>query len=340
MLFQLKRYDEAAASYERALSLAPDLPYAAGYLAQSRLRCCDWSRIEEDRARIAAGLHAERPVIDPFGNLIVSESPADQLRCARIAAADSTPPGVPRLWQGERYTHDKIRIAYLSADFRPHPVAFLIAGVFEHHDKRRFQTVGLSFGPESDSDIRKRIVCRPSTSSSMSAANRLRYRHADAADGDRYRGRLDRVLRARPDRDPRLPACAGAGELSRIPGNERRRFRGLHHRRRTIIIPTGSGSVLQRAGGLSSRHLSSQRPEAPDRAREAHRGARRDCRRKAPSSAPSTTPTRSPAHLRPLDGAVARASREACCGSWATTRRAIRNLSREAEARGHRPRAG
>ena len=158
VLFQLKRYDEAATSYECALALAPDLPYGEGYLAQSRLRCCDWSRIEEDRTKVASGLRAGRPVIDPFGNLIVSASPDDQLRCARIAISESTPPDAPRLWQGERYTHDRIRIAYLSADFRPHPVAFLIAGVFEHHDKTRFETIGLSFGPPSDSDIRKRMA--------------------------------------------------------------------------------------------------------------------------------------------------------------------------------------
>jgi predicted O-linked N-acetylglucosamine transferase (SPINDLY family) len=157
VLFQLKRYDEAAESYERALSLAPDLPYGAGYLAQSRLRCCDWSRFADDRARIAEGLRAGHPVIDPFGNLAVSESPADQLRCARITFAEIARLGSPRLWQGERYRHEKIRLAYLSADFRPHPVAFLIAGVFEHHDKSRFETIGLSFGPKSDSDIRRRM---------------------------------------------------------------------------------------------------------------------------------------------------------------------------------------
>ena len=157
VLFQLKRYDEAAGSYERALVLASDLPYGEGFLAQSRLRCCDWSKIEEDRRTIAAGLRNGRPVIDPFGNLTVSASPADQLHCARIALAGLAP-NAPRLWQGERYRHDRIRLAYLSADFRPHPVAFLIAGVFEHHDKSRFQTVGLSFGPASDSDMKRRIA--------------------------------------------------------------------------------------------------------------------------------------------------------------------------------------
>jgi predicted O-linked N-acetylglucosamine transferase (SPINDLY family) len=157
VLFQLKRYDEAATSYERALSVSPNLPYADGYMAQSRIRCCDWSHLDEDRARIAAGLQTGFPVIDPFGNLVVSASPADQLRCARIASADATRGTPPHLWRGERYSHNKIRVAYLSADFRPHPVAFLIAGVFEHHDKSRFETVGLSFGPASDSDIRKRM---------------------------------------------------------------------------------------------------------------------------------------------------------------------------------------
>jgi predicted O-linked N-acetylglucosamine transferase (SPINDLY family) len=61
------------------------------------------------------------------------------------------------LWRGERYAHDRIRVAYLTADFRPHPVAFLIAGVFEHHDRGRFETIGISFGPGAGSDIRNRI---------------------------------------------------------------------------------------------------------------------------------------------------------------------------------------
>jgi protein O-GlcNAc transferase len=187
VLFQMKRYDDAAASYERTLGLAPDFPYAAGYLAQSRLRCCDWTKLDGDRARIAAGLRAGQPVIDPFGNLIVSASPEDQLRCARIAVAESTTPGMPRLWTGERYVHDRIRIAYLSADFRPHPVAFLIAGVFEEHDRSRFETIGVSFGPQSDSDMRRRMAgafdqfIDVRSESDFEVASRLRRMEVDIA---------------------------------------------------------------------------------------------------------------------------------------------------------------
>jgi predicted O-linked N-acetylglucosamine transferase (SPINDLY family) len=155
--FALKRFEEAAHDYARALSLAPDLPYGLGYLAQSRLRSCDWSQIEEDRRKIAAGLREGRRVIDPFGNLIVSDSLEDQLQCARIEMAQSNSAGLPRFWQGESYRHDRIRLAYLSADFRPHPVAFLIAGVFEHHDKSRFEMTAISFGPDDRSEMRTRI---------------------------------------------------------------------------------------------------------------------------------------------------------------------------------------
>ena len=154
--FEAKRFEEAARDYERVLNLAPDLAYVEGFLIQCRLRVCDWRKLDADRRRLTAGLAAGKRVIDPQGNLSISRSPEDQLQCARIFMADEA--AGPPLWRGERYSHDRIRLAYLSADFRPHPVAFLIAGVFEHHDRNRFETIGISFGPGADSDIRARIA--------------------------------------------------------------------------------------------------------------------------------------------------------------------------------------
>ncbi len=48
------------------------------------------------------------------------------------------------MWRGEVYRHERLRIAYLSADFADHPVAHLIAGVLERHDRARFETFGIS----------------------------------------------------------------------------------------------------------------------------------------------------------------------------------------------------
>jgi len=156
VLFELKRFEEAARAYERVLQLAPELPYVEGFLIQCRMRVCNWRSLEDDRRTLYAGLAAGKPIIDPQGNLAISRSPEDQLQCARIFMADET--AGPPLWRGERYSHERIRVAYLTADFRPHPVAFLVAGVFEHHDKSRFETIGISFGPGTESEIHARIA--------------------------------------------------------------------------------------------------------------------------------------------------------------------------------------
>ena len=52
----------------------------------------------------------------------------------------------------------KIRVAYLSGDFRVHPVGHLTAELFERHDRGRFEIIGLSFGPDDKSDVRARIA--------------------------------------------------------------------------------------------------------------------------------------------------------------------------------------
>ena len=153
--FELKRFDDAARDFEQVLKRAPDVPYVEGFLIQCRQRVCDWSRLGDDRRKLNQALAQGRRIIDPQGNLAISRSPEDQLQCARILMEDE--PAGPPLWRGERYAHERIRVAYLTADFRPHPVAFLIAGVFEHHDKSRFETIGVSFGAWGESDIRTRI---------------------------------------------------------------------------------------------------------------------------------------------------------------------------------------
>src|SRR5262249_33346505 len=79
----------------------------------------------------------------------------DQLVCPQGFRAH--PPPLPRVWRGEIYSHDRIRLAYFSADLRTHPVAQLMTGVFEHHDKSRFEITALSYGPDDGSEVRKKI---------------------------------------------------------------------------------------------------------------------------------------------------------------------------------------
>ncbi len=73
----------------------------------------------------------------------------------QIAAASPVAP-VP-LYQGEQYSHKKIRLAYLSSDFYQHAVLSLLVGVLENHDRSRFEVFGISYGDKDKSPMRVRI---------------------------------------------------------------------------------------------------------------------------------------------------------------------------------------
>ncbi len=157
ILFELERWDEAARDYE--ILLAADLPPAwlTGYLTICRLHVCDWRRLDGQKEQIAAVIRRGEFVIDPVGLACISDSPEEQRGCARIWARDRCPPAVP-LWTGTRYDHDRIRIAYLSADFRAHATSFLMAGVFEKHDRSRFEVTAISWSADDGSQMRQRLM--------------------------------------------------------------------------------------------------------------------------------------------------------------------------------------
>ena len=157
ILGRLGRYEEAALAYDKVLALNPKHPYVQSMAAQYRLHCCDWARLEGDREQIALSVAAGEEVV-PHIQLRFSADPEEQLRCAKTYAARKHPPLSPPLWCGEKYSHDRIRLAYVSADFRLHPVSRLFAGVLESHDKTRFETTAISLGPDDRSVMRERIA--------------------------------------------------------------------------------------------------------------------------------------------------------------------------------------
>jgi len=157
MLFELERFEEAGQDYEALLAGPAPPTWLPGYLTMCHLHCGDWRNLDAERAKISAGLEAGSFVIDPIGNALISHSLAEQLQCAHIWAADKYPAVSAPVWQTERAVRDKIRVAYLSADFRAHATAFLMAGVFEHHDRSKFETLAISYSADDKSPMRSRL---------------------------------------------------------------------------------------------------------------------------------------------------------------------------------------
>jgi protein O-GlcNAc transferase len=153
---ELGRYGDAFAAYDRAFTVNPDLKYVESDRLHAKMMICDWTDLEAQVSRLLLATRNGTPAL-LLPILSIPSSPADQLACAQRHVADQYPPSHPALWSGETYSHDRIRVAYLSADLHDHATAYLVAGLFEQHDRSRFEVTAISFGPEQDSSMRRRI---------------------------------------------------------------------------------------------------------------------------------------------------------------------------------------
>ncbi len=153
----LKRYDEAVASFDKALALEPDLNGAEGARLHYKMHLCDWTDLSAERQHLISSVKKGKANASPFSLIAISTSGDDQLKCAKTWVGKEYPAPPNPIWNGEIYRHDRIRVAYVSADFYLHATAHLIAGMLECHDRTRFETTGISIGPSDDSELRNRL---------------------------------------------------------------------------------------------------------------------------------------------------------------------------------------
>ena len=158
VLILLSKFEEARDAFELAVKQAPDADFAQGYLIFTKAQLCDWKHLAKETAACMAGLQNGALTLQPFVTFSVQCTLAEQLECASLFYRKTSPPRAEEA-SSNRHTsrHGPIRIAYLSEDFRDHPVSHAIAGVLEQHDRSRFETIGVSLSPDSSSHMRQRI---------------------------------------------------------------------------------------------------------------------------------------------------------------------------------------
>jgi predicted O-linked N-acetylglucosamine transferase (SPINDLY family) len=153
----LRRFDAAIASYRRAVELDPRQGSARSLCVLLKRQICDWSSFSQDQQQLMEALSSGEKSVLPFVLLASVDDPAIQLDAARRFIAGQKLEGsvlAPRTGTAR----DKIRIGYLSADFRDHTMAITTAELFELHDRDRFEIYAFSFGADDGSDLRKRLV--------------------------------------------------------------------------------------------------------------------------------------------------------------------------------------
>lgn len=157
-LKRLERYDEAADCFRRALQLDPSDGSVLTELALIERQICDWRSAALREAQILEHVRGGDAAIEPFSFLSFSHCNADQLRCAQNYRAGYDRNGIRAQVAPKADPHDRIRVAYLSSDFREHAVANLVVELLERHDRSKFNIIGISFGPDDQSAMRRRVM--------------------------------------------------------------------------------------------------------------------------------------------------------------------------------------
>ena len=155
------RAGDALAAYHGAWQRDPGDAGLACALMNLKQHEADWrglealfsqtlAQIDHARAGVASWAMLSHPGASGAELLRGAQAQARTLRQGLAAA----PPLAPRPASRRR-----LRVGYLSADFREHAMAYLMAGVFEHHDRAGFEIVGIDLHrpPVPDSPMRARL---------------------------------------------------------------------------------------------------------------------------------------------------------------------------------------
>ena len=224
ILLALGRHDDAIECFKKAIALQPDEPdaylnlgtlysnrgehdaavrvYEAGYdscgpcppltdkLLHGMQRICDWSRYRElCERRLRDIVEAPEQRTSPFGLLSIDATPDQQLACAHRYSADLSKAAAAEnqrlVFAPAPDPERRLRIGYLSADFRDHVVAYVVSELLALHDRDRVEVIAYSYGPDDGSAKRaqlRRAVDRFVDVAAFTDAAAAKAIHADAVD--------------------------------------------------------------------------------------------------------------------------------------------------------------
>jgi predicted O-linked N-acetylglucosamine transferase (SPINDLY family) len=148
------RYPESEASLTRSLAISPDQEDVLHHLVHLRQKQCEWPvyaelpGVPED-----AMVHAT----SALAMLSATDDPALQLAAATKFVQGKVRSDLPRLAPERGYTHERLRIGYLSSNFGLHAVTILTAEMYGLHDRKRFEVFGFSSSPDDNTAMARRV---------------------------------------------------------------------------------------------------------------------------------------------------------------------------------------
>lgn len=150
----------AIAEYKKAVEIQPKLYHALTHLIHQQQHVCDWADLEPRIKQIQDCVNQQQSAqISPFAFIgMPNTTPSEQLACANTWVKERYAALLEKTLTPAIFHHQKIRVGYLSADFRLHPLAFLITEMIEQHDRNRFEIMAFSYSTPDNSAVARRFI--------------------------------------------------------------------------------------------------------------------------------------------------------------------------------------
>lgn len=150
--------DKAVISYQNALKINPDLFHALAHLTHQKQHMCDWQDINQYFQKIRSIVNTNsEALISPFAFVANPlSSPQDQLVCANQWTQNHFKD--QSFKKGKWKQKNRIRLGYLSSDFKLHPLYFLIRDIFKYHNRDIFDIYAYDASPHENTNERKILV--------------------------------------------------------------------------------------------------------------------------------------------------------------------------------------
>ena len=150
------KLEEAIEACNKALAIKPDHEAARTHKLHQQAHICNWDSIAED-VHLIPGLGTSEKHVPPFALLPLEDAPERHLARSKVYAKANYPQKPLPLKARPSKRPKRIRIGYFSADFKEHPVAYLIAKVLEQHNRDQFEVFGYSIYGSSSCAMRQRL---------------------------------------------------------------------------------------------------------------------------------------------------------------------------------------
>ena len=157
IFFERKKYNEALKNFYQSYKINSKLDYLLSSIIFIKHRICEWNSFDKNLFDLENIILNEKKKINPFLTLSFYESPQLQKTSAEIFVKNEYNDKNNQNYKFNNQAKKKLRIAYYSADFRNHPMSYLLANLYELHDKNKFEIIGISFGPDKNDEMRKRV---------------------------------------------------------------------------------------------------------------------------------------------------------------------------------------